>query len=142
MRDNEPLLEVSKKFIYDITSYTFLGTIKPREINDSSGSYLTSSLMSMHFLYKANIPKANYDTFTVAETKFDQLSKNTFNKIDVIHNLGMADGNMKATASYNNISEFLLEFSDILKKAIRDGKNDAINKIRNSLSVQKFLSLL
>jgi hypothetical protein len=82
MRDNDTLLEINKKFIYDITCYTFLGTIKPRAINKDAGAYLATAIIAMHFLYQANIPKVTYDNYAVIETKFANIFSEDFSKIN------------------------------------------------------------
>jgi len=144
MRDNETLLEINKKFIYDITCYTFLGTIKPRMINKESGAYLCTAIMSMHYLYKANVPKVIYDSFSVAESKFNNILVEDFSKLSLIplikekgewHAIEMISG-------YYNITEMIRSTIYIVKEAFKDEIYEEIERFRNIFKCQKIVDAL
>jgi len=143
MRDNEKLLEITKKFIYDITCYTFLGTIKPRAINKESGAYLCTAVMSMHYLQKADIPLVTYNTFSVAESKLDDLLKNEFPNLDLLKKIEekteQALIKIDFPACYYNIREMLATLVELVQATYQQKKNHKIVKLRDHLTSQKFL---
>lgn len=142
MRDNDKLLEITKKFIYDITCYTFLGTIKPRSINKDSGAYLCTAVMSMHYLQKADIPLVTYNTFTVAEAKLDDLLKNDFSNLDLLKKIEEKAEQpiikVDFPACYYNIREMLATLAEIIHATYQQKKKDKLGKLRDHLRSAKF----
>ena len=142
MRDNDKLLEITKKFIYDITCYTFLGTIKPRAINKESGAYLCTAVMSMHYLQKADIPLVTYNTFAVAETKLDDLLKNDFSNLDLLKKIEEKAEQpiikIDFPACYYNVREMLATLAEIIHATYQQKKKDKLGKLRDHLTSTKF----
>jgi len=144
MRDNEELLAMKKKFIYDITCSSFIGTIKPRIIK-TGGTYLGAVFMSMHYLYKAHLPLTIYDTFASIEEKLKEVINTTYNEIGVV-------GRLKPTAElaagpnileHNyvslNIIEFLAAACEIMHQASLEGKESQLEKLRNNFNCHQFV---
>ena len=144
MRDNEELLEISKKFIYDITCYTFLGTIKPRAIVKDSGAYLCTAIMSMHFLHKADLPVITYDTFTIAETKFDDIFKNDFPNLNLLKKIQekVGQATIDLPACYYNIRQMFEAMIQIVDTAGKEKKSAKIKKFRDNFNSKKFFQSL
>ena len=139
MRDNEELLEVTKKFIYDITWYTFLGTIKPREINNNSESYLTAAISSLHYLSKANIPKVTFDAYEIGQAKLNQIFKNTFEKLDILNTLKSND-DITFPGCYYNIREMLESLCGLIRDSLAEEKTEGLKNFRKEFTVEQFIT--
>ena len=142
MRNNEALLELSQKFLYDITCYSFVGTIKPRTFQNG-GTYFFATLIAMHFLYKAKLPLTVYDTFNLIESRLKDILTSQFG-VDLLTQLknqpAPAYGTpINPTHIYYSIREFLKSAAQNLKQAYKDGKEAQINKLRNNFSCHKLI---
>jgi hypothetical protein len=73
------------KYLYDITCYTFLGTLS-RVINDfESNSYLSSALASLHYLSMASVPQELFNTKATFQKYWSYLSKpEDFNSLNIL----------------------------------------------------------
>ena len=144
MRDNEELLAMKKKFIYDITCSSFIGTIKPRIIK-TGGTYLGAVFMSMHYLYKAHLPLTIYDSFATIEEKLKEVINTTYNEIGIMNRLKPAaeleigPNILEHNYVSLNILEFLAGTRDILQQANAEGKETRLEKLRNNFNCHQFV---
>jgi len=77
MKNNKRLFKLPLKYHYDITYFTFIGTLWPankRAIKDAeTNAYLTAALKSYHFVLRSEIPQEVFDKDKCILDRFSQL---------------------------------------------------------------------
>mmetsp|Transcript_10564 Transcript_10564/g.12094 ORF Transcript_10564/g.12094 Transcript_10564/m.12094 type:complete len:658 (-) Transcript_10564:177-2150(-) len=119
MRDNEYLLSVPYKFLFDISWYTFIGTLKRQISNTESNSYLCAALMSLQYLFKLDIPKGFLDPVQIYTQKLSEIVNGDFSNLNIktMHESANIENETVATCispfGYYTIRELMLSVVEL-----------------------------
>ena len=151
MRDNQRLQKLPIKYLYDITWYTFFGTLGRRISGVETNSYLCVTLGSLHYLHKLRIGK---DVPQMLKEKIEQmltvLSSHHLDTFDLLSKwISLRQGDqatteaklqsIEASYSYLSIREFMCSWLEILPKILKDGE---FNTIMSDLNFSKWEGVL
>jgi len=126
MRDNKSLQKLPIKYLYDITWYTFLGTIKNRSItNYETNSYHCTSIMGLHFLSRMTI--GGFNAEACITLKFQELVKALLNIDPNLHVLNQFEKNtankvIPEPYHYYSIREFFCSWMEIRPKFVKNSE--------------------
>ena len=114
LRDNKQLKRLPIKYLYDITWYTYFGTLGRKVTGTETNSYLCTTIMALHYLYELRIGK---DTPALVREKIEQvlfvLSKSDLKEFDLATKWSVAKENNE---NADSIQSFEVPYSYLSTK--------------------------